>query len=65
MYNNRFAPTLPVVLYHGTIEERAHMRSRRLKKIDHTFPIVVTSYEIVMNDRKYLQVGIIYIYIIE
>nr|CAG8542717.1 8568_t:CDS:10 [Entrophospora candida] len=35
--------------------KRAHMRSRRLKKIDHTFPIVVTSYEIVMNDRKYLQ----------
>ncbi|CAG8498707.1 16172_t:CDS:10, partial [Acaulospora morrowiae] len=52
---HRFTPTLPCVLYHGTPEQRSHIRSRRLKKLDHTFPIVVTSYEIVMNDRKYLQ----------
>jgi len=81
----RFTPDVPVVLYHGTQEERAEMREKRLgmsqsrtpkkgkgkkkapsKKegegpvIDHsdpskTFPIIVTSYEIVMNDRKYLQ----------
>ncbi|CAG8529973.1 4347_t:CDS:10 [Diversispora eburnea] len=52
---HRFTPTLPCVLYHGTPEQRSHIRSRRLKKLDHTFPIIVTSYEIVMNDRKYLQ----------
>ncbi|CAG8482710.1 5967_t:CDS:10 [Acaulospora colombiana] len=52
---HRFTPTIPCVLYHGTPEQRSHIRSRRLKKLDHTFPIVVTSYEIVMNDRKYLQ----------
>ncbi|RIB16467.1 SNF2 family N-terminal domain-containing protein [Gigaspora rosea] len=52
---HRFTPTIPCVLYHGTPEQRAHIRSRKLKKLDHTFPIVVTSYEIAMNDRKYLQ----------
>ncbi|CAG8510005.1 4171_t:CDS:10 [Funneliformis caledonium] len=52
---HRFTPTLPVVLYHGTPEQRSHIRTRRLKKLDHTFPVIVTSYEIVMNDRKYLQ----------
>ncbi|CAG8730502.1 42094_t:CDS:10, partial [Gigaspora margarita] len=52
---HRFSPTIPCVLYHGTPEQRSHIRSRKLKKLDHTFPIVVTSYEIAMNDRKYLQ----------
>ncbi|RGB34090.1 SNF2 family N-terminal domain-containing protein [Rhizophagus diaphanus] len=52
---HRFTPTIPVVLYHGTPEQRSHIRTRRLKKLDHTFPVIVTSYEIVMNDRKYLQ----------
>ena len=56
MIHNRFTPTIPVVLYHGTPEQRSHIRTRRLKKLDHTFPVIVTSYEIVMNDRKYLQV---------
>ncbi|KAG9286463.1 hypothetical protein G9A89_014629 [Geosiphon pyriformis] len=52
---HRFTPTLPVVLYHGTPEQRTHLRNKRMKKLDDSFPIVVTSYEIVMNDRKYLQ----------
>ena len=54
----RFAPTVPVVLYHGTANERLELRSE-LKK---SYPsaeldgkimnnVVVTSYEIAMNDR--------------
>ena len=54
----RFAPTVPVVLYHGTSNERLELRSE-LKK---SYPsaeldgkimnnVVVTSYEIAMNDR--------------
>ncbi|KAJ1553649.1 hypothetical protein HK096_007004, partial [Nowakowskiella sp. JEL0078] len=49
---NRFTPTIPVVLYHGTPEERAHIRNFKLIKLDETFPIVITSYEVCMNDRK-------------
>ncbi|KAJ8656866.1 hypothetical protein O0I10_007463 [Lichtheimia ornata] len=54
----RFTPSINVLLYHGTKDERQHMISRKLPKRKETkfeFPIVVTSYEIVMNDRKYLQ----------
>ncbi|KAF9585858.1 hypothetical protein BGW38_000414 [Lunasporangiospora selenospora] len=51
----RFTPSVPVVLYHGNPEERAHIRTRKFRKLDASFPICVTSYEIVMNDRKYLQ----------
>ncbi|CAG8453857.1 9609_t:CDS:10 [Ambispora leptoticha] len=57
---NRFTPTLPVALYHGSPECRAHLRNTRMikgkvDKVDAKFPIVVTSYEIAMRDRKYLQ----------
>ena len=77
----RFTPDIPVVLYHGTQEERADIRHKRLglgaprqkkgkgkkkkvvdvedvethEKPEETFPIIVTSYEMVMNDKKFLQ----------
>ncbi|KAI9496031.1 SNF2 family N-terminal domain-containing protein [Zychaea mexicana] len=54
----RFAPKIPVLLYHGSKEERQHMVNRKMPKKKETtfdFPIIVTSYEIVMNDRKHLQ----------
>ncbi|KAJ1678413.1 putative ATPase, partial [Spiromyces aspiralis] len=51
----RFVPTTPVLLYHGTPQERAYLRQKHLKKLNKSFPVVVTSYELVMNDRKYLQ----------
>ncbi|KAF7729861.1 hypothetical protein EC973_003595 [Apophysomyces ossiformis] len=54
----RFTPDIPVLLYHGTKEERQHMINRKMPKKKETafeFPIIVTSYEIVMNDRKHLQ----------
>jgi ATP-dependent DNA helicase len=57
-YFNRFTPGINVLLYHGTKEERLHMINRKLqpkKQMQQDFPIVVTSYEIVMNDRKFLQ----------
>ncbi|KAF9433931.1 hypothetical protein BGZ76_008803 [Entomortierella beljakovae] len=50
----RFVPGIPVELYHGTPEEREHKRNHKFKKLDFTFPIIVTSYEIVIRDRKYL-----------
>ena len=52
----RFTPDIPVVLYHGTPTERLYIRNHKLRFDDDSFPIVVTSYEICMNDRKYLQV---------
>jgi len=50
----KFAPSLPAILYHGTIEERANIRKRKMKKVDENFPIIITSYEIVINDKKFL-----------
>ncbi|ORE04044.1 hypothetical protein BCV72DRAFT_251502 [Rhizopus microsporus var. microsporus] len=54
----RFTPTINVLLYHGTKEERQHMINRKMSKKKETsfeFPVIVTSYEIVMNDRTPLQ----------
>ncbi|KAG0241621.1 hypothetical protein BGW41_005637 [Actinomortierella wolfii] len=51
----RFTPSVPVVLYHGTPEQRTHIRNKKFRRLDPSFPICVTSYEMVMNDRKHLQ----------
>jgi len=54
----RWAPNFPAVLYHGSKEERASIRSRtRLVKgpVDASFPVYVTSYEIAIADIKFLQ----------
>jgi ATP-dependent DNA helicase len=51
----KWTPTIPVVLYHGDKREREKLRRTRLKHPGtDQFPVVVTSYEICMNDRKYL-----------
>ena len=52
----RFAPSIPVLLYHGAIDERERLRNKFWPRLDDTFPVIVTSYEIIMNDRKFLQV---------
>ena len=52
---SRFTPDMPCVLYHGTPQERESIRSKRLKRVGPDFPIICTSYELVMKDRKYLQ----------
>ncbi|KAI8645899.1 SNF2 family N-terminal domain-containing protein [Parasitella parasitica] len=54
----RFAPSINVILYHGSKSERQHLVNHKLKKLKETnyaFPIIITSYEIIINDRKLLQ----------
>jgi len=51
----KWTPSIPVVLYHGTKDEREGIRRKRLRSPGSPeFPVVVTSYEICMNDRKFL-----------
>lgn len=51
----RWTPDIPVILYHGTKQEREELRRTKLVKPGSSdFPVVCTSYEICMNDRKYL-----------
>jgi len=51
----KWTPGIPVVLYHGEKKERAEIRKARFKNPGtDQFPVVVTSYEICMNDRKFL-----------
>jgi ATP-dependent DNA helicase len=51
--SEKFTPNVPIVLYHGTPNERKAIRDKKFK-LKKSFPIIVTSYEICMNDRKYL-----------
>jgi ATP-dependent DNA helicase len=51
----KWTPTIPVLLYHGDKKAREKMRKTQFKHPGTAqFPIVVTSYEICMNDRKFL-----------
>lgn len=51
----KWTPTIPTVLYHGNPADRAEIRRTRLdKQGSDRFPVVCTSYEICMNDRKFL-----------
>ncbi|KAF3044952.1 hypothetical protein E8E11_002388 [Didymella keratinophila] len=51
----KWTPSIPVLLYHGDKKERERLRKMRLKNPGtKNFPVVVTSYEICMNDRKFL-----------
>jgi ATP-dependent DNA helicase len=52
----KFTPDMPCVLYHGSKADRAAIRSQYLKHAGQkTFPIVITTFEIAMIDRKELQ----------
>ncbi|CUS09085.1 unnamed protein product [Tuber aestivum] len=51
----RFAPEIPAVLYHGTPPEREEIRRTRMARMDARFPVICTSYELVMIDRKHLK----------
>jgi ATP-dependent DNA helicase len=58
----RFAPSIPVLLYHGTPDERRDLRAARMPlpkgakaKVPASFPIVVTSFEVAMKDRAALE----------
>ena len=51
----RWTPSIPTVLYHGSPPQRSDIRRERLKnENDEKFPVVCTSYEICMNDQKFL-----------
>ncbi|EAW07531.1 putative SNF2 family helicase/ATPase PasG [Aspergillus clavatus NRRL 1] len=53
----RWTPSIKTVLYHGSKDERASIRRKYMKLKDQKemdFPVVCTSYEICMNDRKFL-----------
>ncbi|PVU94171.1 hypothetical protein BB559_003059 [Furculomyces boomerangus] len=53
---HRFSPSTPVVLYHGMPEERARLRKKNLsQQLGKKFPVIVTTYEIVMRDSKHLK----------
>lgn len=52
-----WTPTIKTILYHGSKQEREEMRRKKMKmqtQKDFDFPVVVTSYEICMNDKKFL-----------
>lgn len=52
----RWTPTIPVIMYHGSPQARAKLRRETLKGDARgpKFPVVCTSYEICMRDKKYL-----------
>jgi ATP-dependent DNA helicase len=52
---NKWTPEIPVVLYHGSKQERENIRRKHFKNPgSKDFPVICTSYEICMNDRKFL-----------
>ena len=51
----KWTPDIPVVCYHGSKADRAAIRQKQMRRPgSDRFPVVVTSYEICMNDRKFL-----------
>jgi len=52
----RWVPTLPVLMYHGTKEERSELRRTMATKRNQEaqIPLVITTYEIACRDRKEL-----------
>lgn len=51
----KWTPNIPVVLYHGSKQEREEIRRKQLRNPGSAeFPVICTSYEICMNDRKFL-----------
>ncbi|KAK5175662.1 putative ATPase [Saxophila tyrrhenica] len=51
----KWTPDIPVVLYHGSKQEREEIRRKQLRNPgSEKFPVICTSYEICMNDRKFL-----------
>ncbi|KAL2813692.1 SNF2 family N-terminal domain-containing protein [Aspergillus granulosus] len=53
----RWTPGIKTVLYHGSKDQRAELRRKFMNmrnQKDADFPVICTSYEICMNDRKFL-----------
>ncbi|XP_048864717.1 lymphoid-specific helicase isoform X2 [Brienomyrus brachyistius] len=53
----RFTPDISVLLYHGPQADRLNLteKIRKLQGSLNMYPVVITSFEIAMRDRKYLQ----------
>ncbi|KAG2437780.1 hypothetical protein HYH02_011155 [Chlamydomonas schloesseri] len=52
----RFAPGIPVLLYHGSVQEREQLRRQHMQTNGtQQMPVICTSYEIVMSDRRHLE----------
>ncbi|KAL2348508.1 hypothetical protein Fmac_002508 [Flemingia macrophylla] len=50
---SRFAPSLPAIIYHGDKKQRNEIRRKHMPRtIGPKFPIVITSYEIALNDAR-------------
>ncbi|KAK8933326.1 ATP-dependent DNA helicase DDM1 [Platanthera zijinensis] len=51
----RFAPSMKAIIYHGSRADRDEIRRKFMpKEVGPKFPIVITSYEVVLNDAKFL-----------
>lgn len=56
----KWTPSVPVLLYHGDPDTREHLRSTRINKYlvrgrpTSKFPVVCTSYDIILRDKNYL-----------
>ncbi|KAH7477204.1 hypothetical protein KRP22_001124 [Phytophthora ramorum] len=64
----KWAPTMPVVIYHGTKAERREMRKHQLnrkKKNDADFPVIISSYEMMLADsRAFASMGFVWKYMV-
>uniref|UniRef100_A0A7S0RU61 Uncharacterized protein n=1 Tax=Chlamydomonas leiostraca TaxID=1034604 RepID=A0A7S0RU61_9CHLO len=54
----RFLPSCPAIMYHGSKQEREELRATKLRmeggRYPADFPVIITSYEIVIADVKFL-----------
>ncbi|PKI71064.1 hypothetical protein CRG98_008529 [Punica granatum] len=49
----RFAPSVTAIIYHGDKKERDELRRKHMPRtIGPKFPVIVTSYEVALNDAK-------------
>lgn len=64
----KFAPDIPCFVYHGSATQRKAFRTRELAKArrgDADFPVVITSYEVILADAKtFNSLGFVWKYII-
>merc|ERR1711970_955468 len=56
----RFSNKIPCYVYHGTPDSRADVRTKILQQTSAaghmTCPVIITSYEVIIRDKKYLSV---------
>lgn len=55
IFNFRFVPSVSAIIYHGSKKERMDLRRKFMPKaIGPKFPLIVTSYEVALNDARVL-----------